>query len=156
MSKKKIGIVLDTNIVRDGSGKHCLLDQVGLFLDYSKDLSLAKGGNVKVILPNIIIEEFLQQKKAKLEEKYNSLLDEYNFLSKYVLGAKPESKIDQELSAERDVVAKNVTVLSIEPSKDLFEKMIDDAIKKTHLSTKAMEVKRPMLVLRMPLYGTRY
>ena len=47
MSKKEIGVVLDTNIIHDNSGRRCLLDQVSLFLDYSEDLSIAKAGNLK-------------------------------------------------------------------------------------------------------------
>lgn len=130
MSKKKIGVVLDTNIFHDRSGRRSIMEQIDLFLSYSRDLDLANGGVLKIILPDIAIEEFLQQKKDRLENDYNSLIDRYDSLSKYVLGTKPESKIDQELSMERDAIAKKVMVLSIESSEDLFKKMIDDAIQK--------------------------
>lgn len=139
MSKKKIGVVLDTNIIHDKSGERCLLDQVSLFLDYSEDLSLAKGGNLKVVLPNIVIEEFLQQKKVKLEDRYGLLLKRYDDLSKYISGAKPESRIEQELNREREAAAKDVMVLSISPSEVLFRKMIDDAIKKNPPFDKSSE-----------------
>lgn len=139
MSKKKIGVVLDTNIIHDNSGERYLLDQVSLFLDYSEDLSLAKGGNLKVVLPNIVIEEFLQQKKVKLEDRYGLLLKRYDNLSKYISGAKPESRIEQELNKEREVAAKDIMVLSISPSEGLFRKMIDDAIKKNPPFDKSSE-----------------
>lgn len=139
MTKKKIGIVLDTNIVHDDSGTRCLLDQVSLFLDYSEDLSLAKGGDLKIILPNIVIEEFLRQKKVMLEERYGLLLKRYDDLSKYILGAKPESRIEQELNKEREAVVKGVMVLSIKPSEGLFRKMIDDAIQKNPPFDKSSE-----------------
>lgn len=77
-----------------------------------------------------MIEEFLQQKKVKLEEGYGLLLKRYNDLSKYISGAKPESRIEQELSKERAAVAKEVMVLSVRPSEGVFRKIIDDAIKK--------------------------
>lgn len=121
---------MDTNIIYGNSGKRCLLDQVSLFLNYSEDLSIAKGGNLKVIPPNIVIDEFLQQKKAKLEEGYGLLLKRYDDLSEYISGAKPESRIEQELNKERATIAKEVMVLSVRPSEVLFRKMIDDAIKK--------------------------
>lgn len=117
-----MGVVLDTNIIYNNSGRRCLLDQVSLFLDYSEDLSIAKGGNLKVILPNIVIDEFLQQKKVKLEEGYGLLLKRYDDLSKYISGAKPESRIEQELNKERVAVAKEVMVLSVRPSEGLFRK----------------------------------
>lgn len=66
----------------------------------------------------------------KLEEGYGSLLKRYDDLSKYISGAKPESRIEQELNKERAAVAKEVMVLPVRPSEGLFRKMIDDAIKK--------------------------
>lgn len=130
MSKKKIGVVLDTNIFHDRSGRRSIMEQIGLFLSYSRDLDLANSGVLKIILPDISIEEFLQQKKDRLENDYNSLIDRYDSLSKYVLEQNQSQRSTKSLAWKGMLLLKKVMVLSIEPSEDLFKKMIDDAIQK--------------------------
>ena len=93
-------------------------------------------------MPEIVQEELLEQRKSAFNESYDNFAKKYDGLSFALNGEIPKSNIDELLQSEREKYSGKFKLIKLEYTNELFEKMVNDALKKNAPFDKKLEGKK--------------
>lgn len=144
----KIGFATDTNILEriDKSDLYTcksVLDTTDIYIDYIEDLPKTKSQcELTYYMPEIVQEELLEQRKSAFNESYDNFVKKYDGLSFALNGEIPKSNIDELLQSEREKYSDKFKLIKLKYTSELFEKMVNDALKKNAPFDKRLEGKK--------------
>ena len=131
----KIGFITDTNILKktdkDLHDEELFLNNIDFFLEYINDLKASKSKDKLVyIMPDIVIKELYNQKIRAFNETYNNMIKVFDTLNYGIEGVKPKNIIEKALDKEVNKYEKLLSIIELGYSKELFEEMVNDALKR--------------------------
>lgn len=93
-------------------------------------------------MPEIFIEELLNQKEIAFNLSYQTLLNNYTENSYGLIGNVPKNNIKLILEKERKEYAKKYSVIKLKYTSDLMKKLVDEALTKKAPFDKSIEGKK--------------
>lgn len=127
----RIGFTIDTNIILSPQKNPPIQNSLRDFMDYIRDFLKAKPKDeLKLVLSEVAVDEYLAQRKDYLRETYEKLRKNYDNLGDAITGALPLDKIDASVQNEKQYLPSNITVLKLKYTTNNFKSLVNDALNK--------------------------
>lgn len=144
---KKIGFVTDTNILKKSYDElysnSSTLDSTDIFIEYIDALNKTDS-KCKLIyfMPELVIEELYSQKELAFSEQYEILESRFQKLNYALEGELPKNNIKGAIKSEKGKYLKKYRNIKLEYTSELFESLVNEAIKKVAPFDKSKEGKK--------------
>lgn len=143
----KIGFATDTNLLKKSTGdlysSKTVLDSTDIFVEYIEALNKTES-KVKLLyfMPELIIEELFSQKKISFDEQYDVLKKKFMEMNYALDGELPKNNLDKIIEKEKELYLPKYKNIKLEYTKELFEKVVSEAIQKKAPFDKSKEGKK--------------
>ena len=132
----KIGIVVDSNVLRkqaDLLSSKDPLDNITFMSEYIEDYkksNIKDKHHLKIFLPEIVIEELIEQKRDAFEKEYNKIIESLKNIGYGIDYSVPINKNDATLDDIKVKYSTDYSILHVDKSEKTFEKLISCALTK--------------------------
>lgn len=125
----KIGFATDTNILEKMNNNGKTLDVTDIYTQYIDALKrTASAHELVYYMPEIVVEELLNQREATFNNTYKNFEEKYNDNLYGLLGELPKNIIKEKLNEEREEYNSKYKLIKLEYTSDLMKTLTEEAL----------------------------